>query len=206
MRNKFLKAIMVLAITGISILSFPLGASAEWKQDNKGWQYTEGNSYATGWKLIGGNWYYFYSNGYMATCDKIDGYFVNSSGAWTDSITAEEARQLILNEDGNYISGWGNDGKLLNDYKEYSSENMPVESWNISREPVYEFGFCRIAKNGEILNDIGTYLVGKESKNVYVLPNQGLMSAYQIENNQKVKTFKYKGEFSTDWHRVGGGY
>lgn len=34
------------------------------------------------WADIDGNWYYFYSDGVMAANTYIDGYYVNSSGAW----------------------------------------------------------------------------------------------------------------------------
>lgn len=36
----------------------------------------------TGWKLIDGKWYYFYSNGIMASNTTIDGYHLGSDGAW----------------------------------------------------------------------------------------------------------------------------
>lgn len=61
-------------------------ASSEWKQDSKGWWYTEGNSYATGWRLIQGNWYYFNPDGYMACDTIIDDYYLGYDGAWTESI------------------------------------------------------------------------------------------------------------------------
>lgn len=60
--------------------------SSQWKQDSKGWSYTEGNSYATGWRLIQGNWYYFDLDGYMACDTIIDDYYLGVNGAWTDSI------------------------------------------------------------------------------------------------------------------------
>lgn len=73
--------------------------SNSWKQNNKGWWYTEGNSYATGWKLIDGNWYYFYSDGYMAKNTTINGYYLNSSGAWTNSVNSDD--QMITFVDKN---------------------------------------------------------------------------------------------------------
>ena len=48
------------------IIANPTLANAAWKQDGTGWWYTEGNSYTTGWRIIDGKWYYFYTNGYMA--------------------------------------------------------------------------------------------------------------------------------------------
>jgi len=54
---------------------------SEWKHDSTGWWYTEGNSYATGWRLINGKWYYFNNNGYMAQDTTIDGYKLGFDGA-----------------------------------------------------------------------------------------------------------------------------
>lgn len=72
----------VVALTTLLAIT-PMAAHAEWKSNYTGWWYTEGNTWATGWRYINGNWYYFYSDGYMAHDTEIDGYHVNSSGAWT---------------------------------------------------------------------------------------------------------------------------
>lgn len=82
MLSKSTKKLICTAALSISLLSLsPITANAAWKQNNTGWWYTEGNSYATGWRLIGGKWYYFYANGYMASNTTIDGYRLGSSGA-----------------------------------------------------------------------------------------------------------------------------
>jgi len=79
---KKLKVIASILIV-ISLMSLnPIGVSAEWRKDYTGWWYTEGNSYATGWRNLNGSWYYFNSDGYMAHDTIIDGYYLNSSGAW----------------------------------------------------------------------------------------------------------------------------
>ncbi len=84
--NKILATIMLC--TGILVSIPTIEANAEWKQDNNGWWYTEGNSYVKGaWKQIDGNWYYFYSNGYMAHDTWIRQYYVGSNGAWTSNTT-----------------------------------------------------------------------------------------------------------------------
>lgn len=94
-KNYFRKAMSLLIIT-VSIIAFnSIGVNAEWKQDNNGWCYEEGNSLATGWKLINGNWYYFYSNGYMAHDTIIDGYYLDSSGAWS----ANSNKNQITNQE-----------------------------------------------------------------------------------------------------------
>ena len=44
------------------------------------------------------------------------------------------------------------------------------------------------------------YLVGKNNKNIYVLPRQGGELAYQIEHNQKVRYLKdSSGTDYIDW-------
>lgn len=72
-----------LAVAAVMALS-PIGASAEWRQSSNGeWWYAEGNSWAIEWTEVGKNWYYFYpETGYMAHDTTINGYYVNSSGAW----------------------------------------------------------------------------------------------------------------------------
>ena len=62
-----------------------------WRQDASGWWYQndDGTYPAGGWQWIDGNGdgtaecYYFYSDGYMAYNNDIDGYHVNDAGQWT---------------------------------------------------------------------------------------------------------------------------
>lgn len=43
---KKLKELIIGLLVMISVLALnPIGASAEWKKDSKGWWHTEGNSY-----------------------------------------------------------------------------------------------------------------------------------------------------------------
>lgn len=88
---KSLRLIKVIAssLCVASLLALnPIGASAEWKSDPRGWWYTEGSSWATGWRLINSKWYYFDSKGYMAKDTTIDGCYLNESGAWTELTTS----------------------------------------------------------------------------------------------------------------------
>ena len=89
---KNFKRILASFVTLITLLALnPIVAHAEWKSNNAGWWYTEGNSWANGWKQIDGNWYYFYSDGYMAHDTTIDGCYLNSNGAWINNINTKTA-------------------------------------------------------------------------------------------------------------------
>ena len=204
------KRVMSILLGAIATLtlgaSFPKEAHADWKKDNIGWYYQDNNSYYTGWKLIDNNWYYFYSDGYMATNDKIGDYFVNSTGAWTNEITADEARELIYNEDGNFLTKEMTPteyGYSKLEYR-YGVDYIDIEIWNIPDESVYVFDLIDYGRkmDGSIC-EYGylayKYIVGKESKNVYILPNQGSMSAYQIQDNKKIKTYRCLYCKSYEW-------
>ena len=200
-------SILLGAIATLTLgVSFPKEAHADWKKDNIGWYYQDNNSYYTGWKLIDNNWYYFYSDGYMATNDKIGDYFVNSTGAWTNEITADEARELIYNEDGNFLTKKMTPTKYGYSKLEYryGVDYIDIEIWNIPDESVYVFDLIDYGRkmDGSIC-EYGylayKYIVGKESKNVYILPNQGSMSAYQIQDNKKIKTYRCLYSKSYEW-------
>ena len=200
-------SILLGAIATLTLgVSFPKEAHADWKKDNIGWYYQDNNSYYTGWKLIDNNWYYFYSDGYMATNKKIGDYFVNSTGAWTNEITADEARELIYNEDGNFLTKEMTPTEYGFSKLEYRGEkdSIDIEAWNIPDEPVYVFdlvGYGREMDGSicEVGDTIYGYIVGKESKNVYILPGQGSVNAYQIQDNKKIKTYRCLGFKYCDW-------
>ena len=200
-------SILLGAIATLTLgVSFPKEAHADWKKDNIGWYYQDNDSYYTGWKLIDNNWSYFYSDGYMATNKKIGDYFVNSTGAWTNEITADEARELIYNEDGNFLTKKMTPTKYGCSKLEYryGVDYIDIEIWNIPDESVYVFDLIDYGRkmDGSIC-EYGylayKYIVGKESKNVYILPNQGNMNAYQIQDNKKIKTYRCLYSKSYEW-------
>lgn len=90
------------SLIAISLLAlYPIGASAEWKQDNRGWWYADSSSWYTGWKQIDGNWYYFHPDGYMAHDTVIDRCYLNSSGAWSQDSKGDNAQTSTSVETGN---------------------------------------------------------------------------------------------------------
>ncbi len=66
MKKLKLKKIIANTLIVASVLTLnPIGVNAEWKQNAEGWWYTEGNSWAEGWRVIDGSLYCFNSKGYM---------------------------------------------------------------------------------------------------------------------------------------------
>ena len=68
--NKKRKLLLLLSLAGLLVLTSPvLTANAAWVNTAAGKKYTQKASpgYATGWKQIKQNWYYFNSNGIMQT-------------------------------------------------------------------------------------------------------------------------------------------
>ncbi|OAT81629.1 hypothetical protein A6P54_12715 [Bacillus sp. MKU004] len=54
-----------------------------WFKEGSIWYYLHiSGAMATGWREIGSKWYYFYASGKMAANKDIDGYKVDSNGAW----------------------------------------------------------------------------------------------------------------------------
>ena len=86
-----------------------------WLKLGNTWYYLSdnGDRYESSWRWINGKCYYFYSNGSMAANTWIDGYYVNSSGAWVKnySNTAKwiksGSRWWYRHADGSYTrSNW----------------------------------------------------------------------------------------------------
>ncbi len=57
-----------------------------WKHNSKGWWYQDISGWypTSRWLKIDGKWYYFYASGYMAADTTINGYYVDSTGAWVE--------------------------------------------------------------------------------------------------------------------------
>lgn len=88
--------ISLITVIALILVVNPIGASAEWKQDSKGWWNKEGKSYSIGWKQIDSKWYYFNQDGYMVHDTIINGYKIGSDGAWVQN-TSIQTIETTLN-------------------------------------------------------------------------------------------------------------
>lgn len=120
MKKLKLTRIIASSLIAVSVLALsPIGASAEWKQDDSGWWYAESDSYATGWRAIDGKWYYFNSDGYMTQNTVIDGCQLGSDGAWIqetviatigdEKITSNDLAKAMKSDDAQLKQQYGND-------------------------------------------------------------------------------------------------
>ena len=94
-KKKLIKVIASTLMLASMFALSPIGASASWKQNKTGWWYTTNNSWITGWKLIDGKWYYFYSDGYMAHDTIISGFKLGSDGAWINTQPATLDEKIV---------------------------------------------------------------------------------------------------------------
>lgn len=198
-----------------------------WIQDKNSWYYlsTDGKL-RTGWIKDNENWYYLNKDGTMATNTTIDNCYLNDKGIIEETPTNtkpsvnndtsvsvskskyvvtsfEQARNIILKEDGQYIQKLNNESSnpksyvQLDNYKQETT-NDEANCWGITNEEC--FTICvNDYYDGEIEQGSVTYLVGMRTGNVYILPHQGVCSAYQIKNNQVAKTFKCPEQTSHEW-------
>ncbi len=201
-----------------------------WLQDKNSWYYLGSDGkMRTGWIKDNETWYYLNKDGVMATNTTVDNCYLNEKGVIentpkntnaassnNDSSTSEsdsnhpvysleDAKNIILKEDGAYIKKVNNElaknhaYAQLDIYKQTTITDIVGSSWNIPNEKCYAI-LLMPYYNGESDADSGTYLVGKETGNVYMIPHQGCFSAYQIKNNQVVKRFRWLGPNEDSHH------
>ena len=114
MINNKITKLIVMAIIGMTATTgLSQGVSATWKQDSRGWWYTERNSWATGWRSLNGTWYYFGGNGYMKTGwvqDNGAWYYLNSNGAMVkDNTIAIAGKQSKFDSSGKWLGYTNNE-------------------------------------------------------------------------------------------------
>jgi hypothetical protein len=136
MINKLRKLIIIGMVSTSTLILTSVGASAEWKQDSKGWWYAEGNSYAkNNWKQIDGKWYYFDNNGYMLTNTNIGGYQIDNNGVWiqnttTNTINNSNSNNINTNNinNGIIINGNVNIGNTTNNTSVIQQNNTTINN------------------------------------------------------------------------------
>jgi hypothetical protein len=178
MKKINLKKIIIIGLLTTSILAVTsIGASAEWKQDNRGWSYNQGGSYATGWKNIDGKWYYFYedgySTGYMAYNTSIKGYKLGLDGAWIQNSMTTATSIIPITAPSNWT-------RLAADG--YSLNNGSVLAYKPKELQGYSYD--------KALLDVGSAII--ENKN-----NSNVHTTYQKYNGHAAIRYEYTETSST---------
>ena len=135
------KTIITSLLATVIILGFTsVKSNAEWKQNSIGWWYTEGNSWATGWRKINDKWYYFDKEGYMAHDTIVDGYYVNHNGEWVPSYSnniKNESSSTVENNNSTTDIGQEKAKEIAFNSAGVSSDNVTYVKVDVD----YEFGF-----------------------------------------------------------------
>lgn len=120
-------------------------AFAAWNQDSNGWWYSNEEGYAVGWEQTDGEWYYFDSNGYMKTGwiqDKDKWYYLNSDGVMAKNTTIDG---YILDSNGAWVQN--TQSMSTQDTSSYSQQyEKTAENYVNSK------GYDIIKRKGEVVN------------------------------------------------------
>ncbi|WP_297422012.1 cell wall-binding protein [Clostridium sp.] len=125
------KIVCSLLIATSVIMIVPIGVSAEWKHDNTGWWYKEGDSYSTGWKQIGDSWYYFGKDGYMKNGWILDGawwYYLQENGVMATGKVLIKGQTYEFNSNGRWINNGLPNGTTTSDLTEGINTNASTST------------------------------------------------------------------------------
>lgn len=175
-------------------------AITNWFQDRDGkWYFFDNNgAMQTGWVLDKGNWYYMYGNGEMAHDCYVGSCYLNSNGAWTNSIPDSIKLNLDINSkmrdlgyssveriinydnpDPRYLQGYR---YIWNDGKEDNEEAASIS--------VFDSGACSILirKNSTIFNEE----LGKIFE--FLFPGNGYRLLNEIDGIKEDKSENISGK------------
>lgn len=106
-------------------------------------------------------------------------------------ITVDQAKELILKDDGNYVNKIISDGSAELKYIQelpYNEKESMNKSWNLGiAGECYQFEI--IVKVGDYA--IGGYIVDRNKKLVYKLPSNGELPVYLMKDNKQSKEYEY---------------
>ena len=176
MMNKKLKSIALSIVLMATIFAVnPVAAHAEWKQNSTGWWFANGDSWYTGWQEIGGKWYYFRTDGYMARDCYIGNYRLNSQGYWNGvsqelSVKYPSNWTKATNASGDIIYNLDKKGTRVIELtgslyglsnKEFLDQLVKVEK---SKESIDQINISQQNINGKTVDVLDFKLIDKETK------------------------------------------
>lgn len=169
-----------------------------------GWRYQYGNWYyynsdgtlATGWIKPDNNWYYLYSDGQMATgWSFLDGvwYYFNPSGDMKTGWLLKNGSWYFMQNSGAMVTGYQN----INGQTYYLTESGAMKTgWLLDNNQWLYFDSDGAMLKGWIRPN-GTYW--------YYLHNNGVMATGLLKVNQKAYYLYSTGEMAEGWIDFGNG-
>lgn len=204
---KTILASCLLVVSVVSINPIKVNASTKWIKDNTGWWYQTDSTWAVGWKLIDGKWYYFGQDGYMLSSCYIGECYLGADGAWMEPSAQEKTSDpnkvlssgLTLFEAGQQIKALVNNlqsmGESIDsnmDYINTRCEKLGTTYEEISKLPV------------DVMNQTasgGTY----EFNGAGSAPTTPSTPSQAKPSNGKVSIYDVAGKGPAKWDSTGGG-
>ena len=169
-----------------------------WKQRDGGWfYYLKDWKYATYWQKIGTKWYYFGSDGRMATgkTDFYDGvyYYFDQSGAMVSSKwVQEDGAWLYVNSKGIVTTGWA---KLSGKWYWFDAEGHMVTGWQSIEGSRYYFSEGGVMQTGKWVQENGSWRY---------LGGSGAVSTGWQKISGKWYYFDPSGSMVSGWQNIDG--
>ena len=192
MKRFLISALLITSVFSIGSFNVPTvntqayAESYTWSQvSNYGqteWVLYYGGKQVYGWQYVNGIWYYInYSDGYMAHDTFINGYYVNSDGAWTYDIPYEIQRVKSVIPNSSWIDTLGNHGETITILK------------NQNLKELYKYGWNAPDVNGSLVmfGEGGEHFVAADGT-VYKTAHQAEENLIQYDNDHNVvKVYPY---------------
>lgn len=195
MKKQNLRKIITMGLIATSLIAVaPMQANAEWKKDNTGWWYTEGNSCVKdSWKQINGKWYHFDWQGYMETGwfqgyaryfgGPVDYYYLNDDGSMVTGTKIIDGIQCRFDNSGKWLGYSESDLTHLNIKQGITSieyDNNDSTDYNSDWDGFH----CKDAVNDWTAKGyIDDMIYIKDNKKVL----NGCVGDYYIENGKVVR-------------------
>ncbi|HCW52759.1 MAG TPA: hypothetical protein DG753_03260 [Clostridium sp.] len=156
--------------------------SKVWKYGEAEWILYYGGQQVYGWQQVNGVWYYIYpSTGYMAHDTFVNGYYVNSDGAWTKDIpnTLQKIIEAVPNPEWIFDCG-----------STFEAEISFLPNQNLKE--LTKLGWNAPNVNGTVVCiDFSEYFVADDGT-VFKAPHQAYDTIYQYNKDGTVKEYPYK--------------
>jgi len=170
--------------------SASISSSIGWKLEGGQWYYYKSNgSKATGWIKPDSNWYYLYSDGAMAKGwlkDSGKWYYLKSSGAMQIDWLKDNGKWYYLQGDGSMVNGF----KLIDGSKYF-----------LDISGAMRIGWFEISGQWYYFNTGGNMLTGwiKPNGSWYYLYSNGVMATGWLQLNENSYYLKSSGVMATGW-------